>query len=97
MQEQTKLLAGQEEHKGEARFQLPDKHRTVAEEIVKKNITKRYLRKGCKRCKLTGVSHITDENTVKPCSQCVNLYPARLEWNEYCKKTTGLKRWILDE
>lgn len=79
----------------DSEFKLSEKHQEVAKQIVKKHITKRYLKKGCKECGLTGIKYITTENLVMPCN-CVNVFPAREEWAEYCKQFPELKKRFLE-
>ena len=64
-------------------FTLSEEHKNKAIEILQKHITKRFRRKGCKRCDLRGYSKIDEYNLVYPC-QCVNEMPAREEWLQYC-------------
>ena len=79
-----------EEPEAPAKFRLSDDHRLAAQEIAKKHITKRYRRKGCDRCGLTGVKGVTEENTILPCV-CVDATNAYVEWYEYCSRYPELK------
>lgn len=61
--------------------------------ILKRNITKKYRKRGCKICGLTGVRSVDRWGLVHPCI-CVNEYAARHEWIEYCKKHEHLREYV---
>ena len=75
-------------------FKLSAEHQAVAQSILQKNITKRYRKKGCNRCNMEGFQAYTLEDLLVPC-QCVNVPPARKEWEEYCEQHTELKYLLI--
>lgn len=72
------------------KFQLSSEHQMIAKQILEKNITKRYRKKGCKICNLAGFKGFNKEGLLIPCN-CVNVPPAREEWGAYCMKHPELK------
>lgn len=76
--------------KEEKKFFLSKEHNKKGQEICKKHITKRYLKKGCKRCGLSGTIGNNDENFVIACN-CVDEYNALAEWLKYCEDYPELK------
>jgi len=74
------------------RFKLSKEHQEEAKKICKNNVTKRYKKKGCKRCNSTGVKGIqVGSGIIAPCFNCVSFYDLMKEWTDYCKKFKDLK------